>query len=179
MAETTTTTSLWINRGVFALIAFVIVVLQLVPLDARPPIWAPPDILLAMTLVWVARRPDYLPVFLVALIFLFTDLLFHRPPGLWAALVVLLTEFVRSRARDFRGLPLILEWGTVAVGIVAITLANRLVLAIVATPQAPLALTLIEMFQTILIYPLAVFVAHALFGVSKGPGHAASKGARI
>ena len=162
-------TNLWLNRGVFILFAFVLIVIQLVPLDARPPVWAAPDVLLAMALVWAARRPDYLPVYVIAAVFLITDLLFQRPPGLWAALVVILTENLRKRAREFRSLPLLVEWGSVALGIVMITLANRLILAIVMTPQAPLGLTLSQMVLTILIYPLCVFIAHALFRVGR-PG---------
>ncbi len=173
-------TRIWINRGVFIALAFVIIVLQLVPLDMRPPRWAPPDVLLALTLAWVARRPDYLPVYLIAAVFLTTDLLFQRPPGLWAALVVILTETVRTRARGIRNMPLALEWGTIAFGIVAITLANRIVLAILMTPQAPLGLTLIQMILTILIYPLVVFVAHYMFGVSRPAlGEIDARGRRI
>lgn len=166
MADTNTA-NLWINRGIFLLLAFALIVIRLVPLDARPQVWAPPDLLLAVTLVWVARRPAYLPVYIIAALFLMTDLLFQRPPGLWAALVVLLTETVRRRAHEFRSAPLILEWSSVAFGIVAITLANRLVLALVMTPQAPLGLTLIEMILTILVYPVCVFVAYGLFGVGR------------
>ncbi len=160
-------TSLWTNRAIFGLFAFFLIIIQLVPLDTRPPTWAPPDILLAMTLVWVARRPEYLPVYIVAAIFLMTDLLFQRPPGLWAALVVILTEAIRKRSHEFRSLPLVAEWGSVALGIVLITVANRLIMAVTMTPQAPLGLTLIQMVSTIVIYPIAVFIAHALFRVSR------------
>lgn len=170
----------WINRMVFVALAFVIIVVQLVPLDMRPAIWAAPDFLLAATLAWVARRPDYLPVFVIAAIFLMTDLLFQRPPGLWAALVVILTEAIRKRARGIRNMPLALEWGTIAFGIVAITVANRMILAVVVTPQAPLGLTLIQMIATILSYPLVVLVAHVVFGISRPtPGQFDGKGQRI
>ncbi|WP_342076883.1 rod shape-determining protein MreD [Yoonia sp. SS1-5] len=173
-------TRIWINRTVFVLIAFVIIVVQLVPLDMRPVIWAWPDVLLAATLAWVARRPDYLPVIVIAIVFLLTDLLFQRPPGLWAALVVLLTEAVRKRARGIRNMPLLLEWGMIAFGIVGITLANRLVLAVVMTPQAPLGLTLIQMIATILSYPLVVAIAHFVFGVTRpAPGQVDGRGQRL
>lgn len=179
MAEAPST-RIWFNRAVFVALAFVIIVVQLVPLDMRPVIWASPDILLAATLAWVARRPDYLPVAVIAAVFLLTDLLFQRPPGLWAALVVLLTEAVRKRARGIRNMPLLLEWGTIAFGIVAITLINRLVLAVVMTAQPPLGLTLIQMIATILSYPLVVLVAYAIFGVSRpAPGEVDGRGHRL
>ena len=167
----------WINRGVFVFLAFVLIVIDLVPLDMRPSLWAAPDLLLAATLAWVARKPRHVPVLVIAAIMLMTDFLFMRPPGLWAALVVGLTEMIRRQHRDFRNMPLLVEWGTITVGIIAITLANRVILAIVMAPQAPLALTMIEMAGTIAIYPVVLIVAHFVFGVSRSaPGELGSKG---
>jgi len=111
---------------------------------------------------------------------LLTDLLFQRPPGLWAALVLILSEAIRKRAPNIRNMPIGLEWGTVTVGIVAITLIYRLTLAILFLPQAPLGLTLIQMAMTILFYPLVVVLAHFIFGVSRpAPGQVDSLGHRL
>ncbi|WP_108816515.1 rod shape-determining protein MreD [Loktanella sp. Alg231-35] len=173
-------THIWMHRGLFALLAFAIIVVQLVPLDMRPSVWAGPDLLLAVTLVWIARKPKYLPVPVIAGFFLMADFLFMRPPGLWPALVVVLTEIIRRQHRDFRNMQLLVEWGTVAIGIIGITLANRLVLAIVVAPQAPLALTLTEMVATILVYPVVVILAHYIFGVTRSaPGEVGKKGQRL
>ncbi|MEJ8562963.1 rod shape-determining protein MreD [Yoonia sp. GPGPB17] len=167
----------WMQGGVFLALAFMLIVIDLVPLDMRPSLWAFPDLLLAATLVWVVRKPTYVPVAVIALLFLMTDFLFMRPPGLWAALVVILSEILRRRHREFRNMPLLVEWGTVAFGILSITVINRLVLAVVMSPQAPLALTLIEMIATILVYPVVLLVAHFIFGVSRtSPGEIGSKG---
>lgn len=167
----------WINRGIFVGLAFVLIVVDLVPLDMRPSFWIAPDLLLAITLVWVARKPRYLPVLVIALLFLITDFLFMRPPGLWAALVVVLTEVIRRQNRDFRNMPLLVEWGSIAFGIVAITIANRVILALVMIPRASLGLTLIEMVATILVYPIVMVIAHFAFGVSRtAPGEVGSRG---
>ena len=167
----------WINRGIFVLLAFVFIVIDLVPRDMRPPVWAAPDLLLAVTLAWVARKPSYLPVLTIAIFFLMTDFLFMRPPGLWAALVVILTEVIRRQNRDFRDMPFLVEWGTIAVGFCAITIVNRLVIAVVMLPQAPLGLTLLEMIATIAVYPVVLVVAHFVFGVTRtAPGEVGSKG---
>lgn len=156
----------WTRRAIFVLLACAITVAQLVPLNLEPATLAAPDLLLAMTCVWVARRPDYLPVYIVALVFFMTDLLFQRPPGLWAALVVLLTEAIRTRHRELRSMAFVAEWGFVALGLTAVTFANRFVLAIVMTPQAPLGLTIMQWGGTIVIYPVVALVAHYLFGVA-------------
>lgn len=179
MAESPAT-RIWLGRAVFLGLALFIMFCQLIPLNAEPSVWAPPELLVGITLAWVARRPDHAPVTLIALVFLLADLLFQRPPGLWTALVVLLTEAMRARSAEFRNMPLMLEWGTVAMGLAAITLANRVVLAVVMTAQAPLAMTVVQMLMTILIYPVIVLLAHAVFGVSRpAPGAVDSLGHRI
>jgi len=167
----------WINRGIFILLAFTLVVIELVPRDMRPQTWGGPDLLLAVTLTWVARKPDYLPVAVIAAFFLMTDLLFMRPPGLWAALVVILTEVIRRQHHDFRNMPFLVEWGTIAAGIIAITAINRIVLAIVMLPQAPFGVTFTQMVATILVYPFVLLAAHFIFAVRRtAPGETGRKG---
>lgn len=174
------TAQIMVSRTVFVALACVIIFLQLLPLDTVPGSWAAPDLLLACTLAWVSRRPDYLPVYVVAVVFLLTDLLFQRPPGLWTALVIILTEVLRTRAHRMRSVPLALEWGAVAMGIIGITVANRVILAIVMTPQAPLGLTLIQMIMTILVYPVVLIIAHFAFGVTRpAPGQTNNFGHRL
>jgi rod shape-determining protein MreD len=141
----------WINRGVFILLAFVIVVIALVPRDLRPQPWAA--------------------------FFLMTDFLFMRPPGLWAALVVVLTEVIRRQNHEFRNMPFMVEWGTIAVGLIAITVLNAVVLAVVMLPQPPLVMTLTQTLATILVYPFVLLAAHFIFGVTRtAPGETGSKG---
>ena len=176
MAEPTDS-KIWVQRGVFLLLAFALIVIDLVPLDMRPSLWVAPDLLLAATLAWVVRKPDYVPVLVIAVLFLMADFLFIRPPGLWAALVVIMSEMIRRRHREFRNMPLLAEWGTIAFGIVTITIVNRIALALVMLPQAPFGLTLIEMTVTILVYPLVLLVAHFVFRVTRtSPGEIGSRG---
>lgn len=173
-------TQVWIGRLVFIAFAMILIFGQLLPLDTRPAGWAAPNWLLAITLVWITRRPDYVPVFVIAGIFFLADLLFQRPPGLWTALVIILSEMLRSRTARLRDLPLLLEWGTVAAGIVVITLINRAVLMVVMSPQHPLALTLIEMIMTIAFLPIVIAIAQFVFGVSRpAPGEVNSRGHRL
>lgn len=168
------------GRLLFVTLLIAIIFVQLMPIDTLPRRWPWPDLLVVTTMVWVARRPDFAPFWVIAGLFLLTDLLFQRPPGLWAALVLILSEAIRKRAPNIRNMPIGLEWGTVTVGIVAITLIYRLTLAILFLPQAPLGLTLIQMAMTILFYPLVVVLAHFIFGVSRpAPGQVDSLGHRL
>lgn len=121
-----------------------------------------------------------MPVLLVAAIFLLADLLFQRPPGLMTAIVVVATEMIRLRWQMFRSLPFLFEWLWVALAILAITFANRIALAIVMMPQAPLAMTTIETGLTILVYPLVVGGSLLIFGVRRrAPGEVDALGHRL
>jgi rod shape-determining protein MreD len=166
MAENPTAQIL-IGRMTFLAIAFGVFFIQLLPLNTTPIGWPGPDILLICTAAWVSRRPDYLPVWMVLGVYFLGDLIFFRPPGLWTALVIILTEFLRVRAPKIRDIPFALEWGMVAFGIVAITIANHLILGLVVLEIPSLGPLLLQLLVTIAIYPLVVLIAHFIFGVSR------------
>ncbi|KPP83801.1 MAG: rod shape-determining protein MreD [Rhodobacteraceae bacterium HLUCCA08] len=166
MAEVTAR-RVWTGRLRYAVIALAILFFQLLPLQTLPRNWGAPDILLLVTLAFAARRPDHVPALLVAAAMLLSDMLLQRPPGLWTGLVLILTELLRSRARSMRSLPFPLEWGFVAIGIGAITLANRAILAILLVPVAPMGLTLTQLAITIVAYPIVVALAHFALRVNR------------
>ncbi|MFS4580724.1 rod shape-determining protein MreD [Phaeobacter sp. C3_T13_0] len=158
---------IWIMRATFSGLALLIMFFHLLPLDTLPSRWAPPDLLLALVVAWSVRRPDYVPTLLIALTFLLADLLFQRPPGLMALLVVLACSFLKSQVQPHRETAFIGEWVTVAATVTATTLLNRLVLAILGVEQPSLGLILIQMVATLLIYPLVVLASQSLLGVRK------------
>jgi rod shape-determining protein MreD len=179
MAETAPP-RLWLRHLVFVAFCLAIVFLQLLPLNTTPRLLPMPDLLLVFTCVWVIRRPDHVSVATVAFLFLLTDFVFHRPPGLMAALVVIATEALRARATSLRAASFGLEWLTAALAITAVTIGGRFALTIVMMPQAPLGLTLLQMVMTILAYPLAVAIAWSLFGISRpAPGEVNAFGQRL
>lgn len=180
MAERSPAAEVWTGRALFVAVVAVAVFVSLLPLGSQPRSWAPPDMILAFTLAWVARRPDFVPVALIAGLSLMLDLLYQRPPGLWAGIVVVVTEILRRRSGDLRAVPFTVEWATAALAIVAITLGYRAILALAFVPAAPLPLTMIEMVLTVLAYPLAAFLSWILFGVRRpAPGEVDSLGHRL
>lgn len=160
-------TQLWIGRMLFVGLCLSVIFFQLLPLNNVPTVIPSPDLLLVFTLVWVARRPDYAPVAFIGLIFFLTDLFFQRPPGLWAALVVVLTEVVRRRAAQFRKTSVVYEWMVVSFGILVATVTYRFALILTIIPPPPLGLSLLQMIMSILAYPLVVLIARYAFGVSR------------
>lgn len=164
-------TRVWRNRLLFAGFAFLIAFGRLLPLDLAPGGWPGPDLILLFAYVWVLRRPDYVPVALVAFVILMSDVLFMRPLGLWTAFAVLGLEYLRSREALWRDLPYMAEWMMVSATIVAITVGNTAVLALFAVDQPPLGQTLLQAIVTILAYPLVELFSSRVLGLRKmAPG---------
>lgn len=162
--------------GLFGLIIFV----QLIPMQTMPRSWSPPDLLICLCYAWVLRRPEYMPVLLIAFVMLLSDMLLMRPPGLMAALFLLGAEFLRSRTDLMRGLPFVLEWALVAGVLTAVMAANRVALIVVVTPRPPLTLSLTQLLTTLLAYPLVVLFSRYIIGVRKiAPGEVDAWGHRI
>jgi rod shape-determining protein MreD len=166
MAEGVPST-VWAYRALFAVLALALLFLRLLPLGSAAGAWPGPDLLMCLTFAWVLRRPDYVPFVLIALVVLLEDLMLMRPPGLWAALMVLGAEFLRSRTSLTRELSFVVEWVLVAGVMAAVVMGNRLVLAVTMLDQASLGQTIIQLVATILCYPVVVFLSRLAFGVRK------------
>jgi rod shape-determining protein MreD len=159
------------HRLVFLGLVGLLIFVRILPLSAIPPEIPGPDLTLALVLVLVLRRPDHVPEWMIAGVFLLEDLLFMRPPGLWTVIVLLGTEFLRRREATTRDLPFLFEWLMIAIVISAMTFANRLVLLLFMIPQTPLDLDMIRAVITILAYPPVVLFARWVLGLRRAaPG---------
>jgi len=171
---------IWSMRGAFAGLAVFVLLLQLLPLETQPRRWVAPDILLALALVWTMRRPDIVPVALIALVFLLADFLLQRPPGLFAGLVVVATEIARARHDDIRETLFLFEWLTAAALIIAVFVAYLIILAIVSPIPISAGLLLLQAVLTIVAYPLVVGLSQSIFGIRiAAPGEVDEKGRRL
>ena len=159
--------SVWLYRLVFLGLAAGFLFLKLLPLGSIAGEWPGPDILLCLIFAWVVRRPDFLPVPLIAAILILEDLLLMRPPGLWTALVILATEFIRSRAALTRELGFLTEWLLVAGMMVALLIAYRVAFAVAFLPQPGLGFALVQTVWSILCYPLVVAASRLAFDLRK------------
>lgn len=165
--------------ALWGLIAAVSIVVRMLPLGNAPG-WPMPDVLLALTLAWVLRRQAHLPAVLIALVFLAEDLFLMRPPGLWALMVLLGTEFLRRRESVVRELNLLFEWAMVAGVMLAMVVGNRLLRAVVFTPNDPLLPTLAGLVLTVLSYPLVVVVLQGVLRIRKpATGEVDERGRRL
>ncbi|MEO0750530.1 MAG: rod shape-determining protein MreD [Pseudomonadota bacterium] len=170
MAERSAT-YVWSMRAVFVALCGLVMFLQLLPLEPVSRLWAAPDLMIALTFAWVLRRPEYAPLVLIAGVFLLADFLLQRPPGLWAALVLIGSQTLRARAPDLRDLTFPMEWLSVATTLVAITIGYRIILTLLVVDVPPLSLSLIQMMMTLVAYPLVVLASQTIFRVRKiAPG---------
>ncbi len=155
----------------FTATAAVVFFMRLLPLDLAAGRWPGPDWIVALGFAWVLRRPDYMPVTLFAALLFLSDLLFMRPPGLWAAISVAGLEFLRRRAQFSRELPFLFEWAMFGGVFGAMMLVNRLVLGIFIVDQPGVFLDALLWFATLAVYPLVVLASAYVFGVRKvAPG---------
>lgn len=167
-------------RGVYLLLACLVLFLQLLPLETAPRGWVGPDLLLALTFAWVARRPDLAPVWAVAGMLLLSDLLLQRPPGLWSALALIAAEALRARTDDFRDMPFTFEWLIVASFLLGLYLAYMLAWSVLVPFDIAYGLLALQMALTILAYPFVVAFSGWLLGVAKAaPGQTDAQGRKL
>lgn len=157
----------WLYRGIFLGLALLFLFVRLLPLGTIPGRLPGPDLLLCVMLAWVMRRPDYLPVLMIAAIVFLEDVMLMRPLGLWTALVILATEFLRSRAALTRELSFAVEWMLIAGLMIGLLLAYRLFFAISFLPQPGFGFALTQTIWSILCYPLVVVASRLILDLRK------------
>lgn len=170
----------WHNRTLFVGLALLFVFTRLLPLDAGPGGWPGPDLVLLFAYAWALRRPEAVPVTLVAAVILMTDVLFMRPLGLWTACAILGLEFLRAREALTRDLPFLGEWLMVGATILAVTVLNAVVLALFLVIQPAFGQVLIQTIVTILAYPVVVLFSSKVLRIRKAsPGAVDQLGHRL
>lgn len=167
-------------RTLYLGLAALVIFLRLLPVDRMTGGLPGPDLTLALTCAWVLRRPEYVPLLLIVSVFLFEDILFWRPIGLWTLIVLAGTEFLRAREEGSRDLPFALEWALVSGVLAAMLVAERLVLALFMVDQPSLGLELLQMLMTVAAYPAVVALSRLGFGLRRAaPGEVDAFGQRL
>lgn len=157
----------WGFRLLFLVLVAAILFLRLLPLYNEPGSMPGPDLLQCLILAWMMRRPDILPIWLILPVILVEDLLLLRPPGLWAGLMVMATEFLRSRTALTRDLHFLVEWALAAGIMVAMMLLYRFAFILVLLPQPPIGFAAIQVIWSILAYPLVVGLSRLILGMQR------------
>lgn len=161
------TRAIWLHRLLFLAIALGLLFFRLLPLGSMAGELPGPDILLCIIFAWTMRRPEYLPALLIAGVVLLEDMILMRPPGLWTALVLLASEFVRARVALTRELSFGVEWLLVAGLMVGMLLTYRIVFAMVLLPQAGFGFAMVQVLWSIACYPAVVALSRFVLDLHK------------
>lgn len=142
----------WAGRALYLGLCATLILAALLPIGgavARPG----PDLILALTIAFLLRRPDFVPPLSVVGVFLIADLALQRPPGLGALGALLLTEALRARAPALQAQGFGAEWLAAGAAIAAYVIGIRLFSALMLLPLAALGPTLAGLGWTIVAYP--------------------------
>lgn len=159
-------TRLW-GAALYLLMAFLLLFYRLLPIAPGAIGWPGPNWLLALTLAWVLRRPEQVPALAIALVALVEDLVLMRPPGLWAAVMLLGAEAARNREARWREQGFMVEWLRVSVLMGAMMLANRVASILFLLPVPPLGMILLQLIATIAAYPVVMLFGRAVLGLRR------------
>lgn len=157
----------WGYRLLFLGLAGFLLFLRLLPLGNTAGALPGPDLMLCLMLAWLMRRPEFLPVGLIVVATLLEDLILMRPPGLWTAIVVLATEFLRSRSALTRELNFVVEWLLATGLMLGMLLAYRVVFMLALLPQPPFGFAVVQVLWSILAYPIVVGLSRLAFDLKK------------
>jgi len=146
-----------------------IIFYRLLPLETTPANWVGPDILVTATCLYAIRRPAYVPMISVAVLFLFSDLMLHNPPGLLSLFMVLSCEWLKRRSHYLRVATFSVEWLAIAFVIAVQVIGSHIILTLTMATTPPVGLTSMQAVGTVLLYPILSRLSHHFFGVHKAP----------
>ena len=167
-------------RMLYLSTALLMLFLNLLPLGPVSLVLPAPDLLIGLTLCWTMRRPDYVPLGLVALVFFLADVLLMRPLGLWTLIAILATEYLRRQVQQRETLEIGAELVQVAVVLTLAFLAERVMLTLLLTAPPPLLGHITHLLTTLLFYPPLIVISQMLLGVRRLlPGEVDTLGSRV
>jgi rod shape-determining protein MreD len=161
------TLTLWRGRIGFALLAAMLTFAALLPFGGEAGRLPGPDLLLCLLFAWMMRRPDFVPLWLVVVVFLTADILLQRPIGLWTALVVIAAEVLRARTVLMRELSFAMEWVVAAGLMLAMLVVYRFVFLLTMMPQVGLGSSLVQWLWSVVAYPAAVLFTGYVLALRK------------
>lgn len=147
------------HRLIFLGVAVILTFVRLLPLQTTAGHLPGPDILLCLIFAWMVRRPEYLSALMIGVVVLLEDMLLMRPPGLWAALVLMGAEFIRARSALTRELSFGVEWLLVSGVIFGVFFANRILLDMAFVDHPSFGFSLLQIIWSIVAYPAVVAVS--------------------
>jgi len=159
--------NLWRGRALFLVVVLALIFARLLPLNTSAGRLPGPEWTVCIVFALMMRRPDYLPLWLLAGVVLLEDIMLMRPIGLWSALVVLAAEVIRTRSVLMRELSFVMEWAVTSALMLVMLLIYRIVFALTLLPQVSLGFALVGLIWSIIAYPAVVLISRYVLDLQK------------
>ena len=156
-----------LNRILYFMIVFIGIFILLIPVSIFHNILMSPEIIFMITLILIIRNPDYVPVWLIGIVFLLNDFLLTLPLGLNTFIALLTTEFLRRNRLFFIEMLFLTEWLCIAIFLLAANVMRELLLIITLSEHAPGFTVITQVGLSILIYPILVVLVSFIFRIGK------------
>lgn len=138
---------------------------HLIPLGIGSGARVLPDAMLALLACWSVRRPQDLPLVLLAGLLLMADFLLARPVGLWALMSLLILEVLGGQREAMRDRSFVFEWGSFALALAAGLMLQSLILQLALVERPAGTLTLRMFAVTVAAYPVVTVLLHYVLRV--------------
>jgi len=157
----------WLRQMALVLFACLIIFYQLIPFSLTPSATPAPDLMFCVVCIFIIRRPEIVPFWLIGLIYFAFDVFQSKPFGVWTAAILVMTEVLRANRDAFRENLFPFEWLSIALIFGGALCANQifLIMSIVETP--PIFNLLWEFIFTVLLYPIVLFFITYVLRVRK------------
>lgn len=144
----------WLRQVALILFACLIIFYQLIPFSLIPGELPSPDIMFCVVCIFIIRRPEIVPFWLIGLIYFTFDVFQSKPLGVWTACILITTEVLRANRDAFLENLFPFEWITISMIFVLALCANQTFLAMSIVETPPLFNLLWEFIFTVLAYPI-------------------------
>mgnify|MGYP001240726233 CR=1 FL=1 len=161
--------TLWTSSIKYLLLSFIIISVQILPLPIvqQEILW--PDLIFLFSVGWLLRKPDQLPIMVIYLVHLISDIVLLRPIGLWSGLSLIVFVFVKWRIYKTKAIFQIGQELIFVMALLALVLITNLILQYMfKILNPPITMIMLQMTFSLLIYPLVMGILHYILGVRYG-----------
>lgn len=167
----------WLNALVLLAFGWLVILLELAPVNEQARALPAPDILFCVCAYLVLRRPRATPAFLVVLLGLGRDLIGGGPVGVGALTLLAAVEILRALRETLRRRSLAFEFAAVAALALAMTAAQMLALLVTLSPLPALDQLGLRWAETIVAYAVVFAVFRWLLRLgADGPARRGLRG---
>lgn len=160
MSKAPTDSRRWFEVILFIILGFISIGIPIIPMGLAANSVAFPDVMFALFAAWVIRRPMSAPILGIVFLGVLGDAMMMRPLGLWALVLFVGMEVLRTSERAFRDIPFVLEWLYVSALFALMLVLQNLLLFASFDSVYGVADVIWHWVRTVAVYPVVVIILH-------------------